>query len=150
MYKFADEKPSTSTTKQLFTYQSTPVCRFLGETLLKTMGKFNLREFLKVWQESVPEGLTVSLTDHLPGICVYDHDLSPPLIWHFPEYQLPEIFTERLSLLFETKRRWKLEEIQPFIEQFAPPGQNCGNLLTKYARCSTVNGVKYFTSKHGK
>lgn len=86
----------------------------------------------------------------LSGVAVYDQESSPPVIWHFPEYNLPEVFTERLTLLFETKPRWKLDEISPYIEIFAPPMQNVGNLLTKYARSSTVNGTKYYTAKHGK
>lgn len=39
-----------------YTFHEEKVCRFLGETLLKSMGKFNMKEFLTVWQESVPEG----------------------------------------------------------------------------------------------
>ncbi|CAL8102233.1 unnamed protein product [Orchesella dallaii] len=143
------EEPGTSSSALKYTYQEDAVCRFFGETLLKSMGKFNLREFLKVWQESVPEGLIVGL-NQLNGIAVCDEECSPPVIWHYPEYNLPETFTDRLGLLFETKVRWKLTEISPFIEVFSPPSQNVGNLLTKYARSTTVNGVKYYFSKHGK
>ncbi|ODN04174.1 Sister chromatid cohesion protein DCC1 [Orchesella cincta] len=143
------EEAGASSSKVKYTYQENTVCRFVGETLLKSMGKFNLREFMKVWQESVPEGLKVS-PNQLSGIAVYDEDCSPPVIWHFPEDNLPETFTDRLALLFETKARWKLNEISPFTEVFSPPSQNVGNLLTKYARSTTVNGVKYYFSKHGK
>jgi len=33
------------------------VCRFLGEVLLKPVGRFNFREFMTAWQASVPEGM---------------------------------------------------------------------------------------------
>lgn len=49
-------EPGASSSKVKYTYVENKVCKFLGETLLKRMGKFNLKEFLKVWQESVPEG----------------------------------------------------------------------------------------------
>lgn len=94
-------------------------------------------------------GLKVNL-NQLQGIAVFDEESFPSVIWHFPEHNLPESFTDRLRLLFETKKRWKLDEISPFIELFAPPSQNVGNLLTKYARSTTVGGVKYYSSKHGK
>lgn len=32
------------------------VCRFLAEVLLRQAGKFNLKDFLSSWQQSVPEG----------------------------------------------------------------------------------------------
>lgn len=32
------------------------VSKFCAEVLLKTAGKFNLQEFLSIWQQSVPEG----------------------------------------------------------------------------------------------
>lgn len=33
------------------------VCRTLGEELLRSHSKYELNEFLRVWQESVPPGI---------------------------------------------------------------------------------------------
>lgn len=37
------------------------VCRGLALMLLQNAVKFNLREFMEVWQQSVPEGMSTRL-----------------------------------------------------------------------------------------
>jgi len=128
--------------------QENEVCRLMGEVLLKSAGRFNLQEFLRIWQQTVPEGLTVNLKQ-LEGISVTNNLSSPPVIWHFPEYSLPEVITDRFTVLFEAKPKWELEEITPFLRNL-PSCQSIGILLTKYARLNTVNGVKLYSSKHCK
>jgi sister chromatid cohesion protein DCC1 len=40
----------------LYRFLEARVCRFLAEALLRQAGKFNLKDFLSSWQQSVPEG----------------------------------------------------------------------------------------------
>ena len=41
---------------ELYTLNDDKICRLCAEVLLKPAGKFNLSEFLTIWQQSVPEG----------------------------------------------------------------------------------------------
>lgn len=41
----------------LYTLQDDKVCRLCAEVLLKSADKYNLSEFLSIWQQSVPEGM---------------------------------------------------------------------------------------------
>lgn len=54
------------------------VFRFLGESLLRPVDKFNLKDFLKAWEGSVPQGLTPDLTQ-LQGLALTDTTTSPPV-----------------------------------------------------------------------
>lgn len=41
----------------LYSLQDDKVCRLCAEVLLKSADKYNLNEFLSIWQQSVPEGM---------------------------------------------------------------------------------------------
>jgi len=86
----------------------------------------------------------------LEGIAVTNLQTSPACIWHFPEYNLPENTTDRFAVLFETKPKWKLEEITPFLQNISSTSHSVGILLTKFARVANTNGIKYYSSKHSK
>lgn len=53
---------------------------------------------------------------YLAGIALMDKDSKPAVIWHFPETKLPEEISERFRVLFQTREKWTLEEIYPYIE----------------------------------
>ena len=124
------------------------LCRFYGEYLLQSSSVFNLKEFLTIWQESMPvvdfgEPFKVELKQ-LEGLAVLDKDQ----IRYFPEAKLPTEIKERLGVLFDTKAKWSLDEITPFVINLTTPKLNVKGLLTKYARGSKVNDVQLFSSKH--
>lgn len=127
------------------------VCRFYGEYLLQSSTVFNLNEFFHIWQDSLPvvdnEGEEPFKADlsQLEGIAlVMDNDQ----IKYFPETKLPANIQERLSLLFATKEKWSLQEINPFVTNLTTAKLNVKALLTKYARGCKVNGQQMFCSKH--
>ena len=123
------------------------VSRFYGEYLLQTTGNaFNLAEFMVMWQQAVPEGVRTDVEEHLRGIALVDKKV----VKYFPEWKLTENVQERLTSLFAIKEKWTLEEIAPFVEKLTAPKLNVNALLTKYSRVSMINGVKHFSSKHGK
>jgi len=125
------------------------VCRLCAEVFLKPAGKFNLTEFLSIWQQSVPEGLSTSLSQ-LEGIALVDRSSSPEAIEHYPVYSLPEDLNLRFECLFEKRDKWTLEEIRPFVQDLATEKLPVNNILAKHARASTQNGIKYFTGKHSR
>jgi len=123
------------------------ICRFFAEYLLRQAGRFNYHEFMDSWQQSVPEGMTTK-SEHLAGIALKDMRSLPPVIWHFPAYELPDDPALRFMKLFKVQSKWTFDEIQPYIRDLEAPGQSLNALLMKYARSSTdVTGVKVYNSK---
>jgi len=94
-------------------------------------------------------GLGVKLKQ-LEGVAIVDEDASPPVIWHFPEHQLPLSPAERLAALFDAKSKWTYQEILPYVKNVASTLPAVGHLLNKFSRVFTVNGVKFYSSKHNR
>lgn len=132
---------------ELFTLNDDKICRLCAEVLLKPAGKFNLNEFLTIWQQSVPEGLTTNL-HQLEGIALVDRSCTPEIISHFPVTNLSEDINDRFTYLFETRDKWTLDEIRPYIEDLSTDITPVSAILTKHARASTKDGIKYYTGKH--
>lgn len=134
---------------ELYSLMDDKVCCLCAEVLLKPAGKFNLAEFITIWQQSVPEGLSTSLVQ-LEGIALVDRSSSPETIEHYPVYSLPEDLNERFACLFEKRDKWTSDEIRPFVQDLATDRLPVNAILTKYARASTQNGIKYYTGKHSR
>uniref|UniRef100_V5I0E0 Sister chromatid cohesion protein DCC1 n=1 Tax=Ixodes ricinus TaxID=34613 RepID=V5I0E0_IXORI len=124
------------------------ICRTTAETLLRTVGKFNLSEFLEVWQNSVPEGLRTDMRQ-LEGLALTDSGTIPESIHLFDKWDLPEDATERFDHLFRAKKRWTLNEIRPYIRDLCVAGQKAdvNALLMKHARAAMRNGARTYTAK---
>ncbi|XP_015757732.1 PREDICTED: sister chromatid cohesion protein DCC1-like [Acropora digitifera] len=123
------------------------ICRFYAEYLLRQAGRFNYHEFMDSWQQSVPEGM-ITKSAHLAGIALTDMQSIPPVIWHFPASDLPDDPVHRFMKLFKVQPKWTFNEIQPYIQDLAAPGQSLNALLMKFARSSTdATGVKVYNSK---
>lgn len=135
--------------KPLYRLREREICRFLAEVLLRPAGQFNLQDFMLAWGQCVPEGMETKV-EYLDGIALMQKDSKPEVIWHFPEADLPEDINERFRVLFQTRERWTLNEIYPYIERVATEKMNVNAVLTKHARASTVGGVKYYSAKHAK
>ncbi|XP_047540073.1 sister chromatid cohesion protein DCC1 [Vanessa atalanta] len=149
MFMFYSEESVIEDGVQYYRYKENKVCRFLARVLLKSAGKFNLVEFLQAWRDSVPEGMT---TDEslLAGIALVDKTSTPQVVWGFSENDLPEDINQRFKVLFQTKAKWTVSEISPYIELYATEKLNVNALLTKHARASTQDGVRVFSAKHMK
>ncbi|XP_050510050.1 sister chromatid cohesion protein DCC1 [Diabrotica virgifera virgifera] len=133
----------------LYKYKEDEVCKFFAKVLLHETGKFNLNEFLQAWRDSVPEGM-VPDEEMLYGIAIIDRKSNPNFIWAFEESNLPENINERFKILFAAKEKWSVPEISPYIKRLATDKIDVNALLAKHARASKINGVKYYSSKHGK
>ncbi|XP_071531976.1 sister chromatid cohesion protein DCC1 isoform X2 [Panulirus ornatus] len=133
----------------LYTLRDDKVCRLCAEVLLRSADKYNLHEFLSIWQQSVPEGLTTNLSQ-LEGLALVDRSSSSDAISYFPVTSLPQDIQDRFNTLFATRDKWTFEEIRPYIEDLAGDKTPVNALLTKYARASTLNGIKYYSGKHAR
>ena len=49
------------------------------------------------------------------GIALTNMTSAPPVIWHFPNSDLPQDPASRFQCLFEVKLKWTMEEIEPYI-----------------------------------
>jgi len=131
-----------------FSLDTDKVCRFYGDFLLAANTGYLLSEFLDMWQKAVPEGITTDIAQ-LAGLVLVE-DKDPPVIKRFTESSLPLTITDRLTILFQARERWTLQEISPFVSSLTTTKLNVNALLTKHARPITVGGTKYFCAKHGK
>jgi sister chromatid cohesion protein DCC1 len=122
------------------------VCQFFAVLLLRQAGKFNYGEFMESWLQSVPLGMETDLSQ-LRTLALRDMSAMPPVIWYFPLSALPQEPPDRFNCLFSARQRWTQNDIEPYIEDLATPTQSLSALLLKYARVSTVKGVKMYNAK---
>jgi len=141
--------PMEGGTEDEFSLDKDKVCRFYGDFLLAVNTKYNLAEFLEMWQKAVPDGLKTDISQ-LSGLVLLEDAKEPVLVRRFTEASLPENINERLQVLFSARERWTLDEISPFVLPLTTLKLNVNGLLTKYARPLNTGGTKYFCAKHGR
>ncbi|XP_028843162.1 sister chromatid cohesion protein DCC1 [Denticeps clupeoides] len=129
-----------------FALNEDKVCRALAQMLLQNAVKFNLSEFVEVWQQSVPEGMNTRL-DQLRGLALVDRNSRPETVSLLRVEDLPEDTLERFNRLFGMREKWTEDDITPYIQDLCGEKQTTGALLTKFARSSMQNGVKVFNSR---
>uniref|UniRef100_A0A182K4F3 Sister chromatid cohesion protein DCC1 n=1 Tax=Anopheles christyi TaxID=43041 RepID=A0A182K4F3_9DIPT len=130
-----------------FQYREDLVCAVFAEKILQHGLKFHIDEFLVTWQEALPEGFEAN-EQYLRGIGIIDREGSVPCVRGLNEADLPMNLLGRLNMLFRTKERWNLEQIEPYIECFATPTAGVTSILAKYTRSLVVKGVRMYVSKH--
>ncbi|XP_041783902.1 sister chromatid cohesion protein DCC1 [Anopheles merus] len=130
-----------------FQYREDLVCAMFAEKILQHGLKFHIDEFLVTWQEALPEGFEAN-EQYLRGIGIIDREGSVPCVRGLNEADLPMNLLGRLDMLFRTKERWNLEQIEPYIECFATPTVGVTSILAKYTRSLVVKGVRMYVSKH--
>lgn len=148
-------------------WNSVAVSQLFALYLLPDLRAFDSNDFFNAWQQSMPVGVTAKEED-LHGVALVDYESTPSLVKYLPEFQLPEDINERLDILFRHRPKWTLQAITPYVQYgklllylkelcvllqlFYRPltdnNLNVAALLTKYTRSSTVNGVKYYSSKY--
>ncbi|XP_029641247.1 sister chromatid cohesion protein DCC1-like [Octopus sinensis] len=133
-------------TGKLYKLSEDKVCAFFAELTLRNAGKFNLAEFLEVWKQCVPEGMTTNLRQ-TEGIALVSRESKPEVIWYFSAEDLPEDLAERFSILFQAQGKWTLDEITPYLKDLETGKLDVSSMLLKYARASTQNAQKIYTSR---
>lgn len=130
-----------------FKYRGDLVCSLFAEKILQQGLKFHIDDFLTTWQETLPEGFHAD-EKYLRGIGIVDREGTVPCVKALNEADLPMNLLVRLTTLFQTKERWNLEQIQPYIECFTTPTLGVTSILAKHTRSLVVNGVRIYVSKH--
>ena len=123
------------------------ICKFHAECLLRPVQRFSYSEFMEIWQQSVPIGMSTKLS-HLLDISICDMHSSPPSIWFFPEKSLNSQPYDRLVQLFREKEKWTEDEIRPFLTPLETSKISVNSILLRYTRASTDSTkTKYFSLK---
>ncbi|XP_064456086.1 sister chromatid cohesion protein DCC1-like isoform X2 [Ornithodoros turicata] len=124
------------------------ICRLTAQAILKNVDRFNLSEFVELWQKSVPEGIHVNV-EQLEGLAIVDHMSIPESIYLLDKWDLPQEASERFAALFRQKEKWTMSEIRPYIEDLCTGVKGDVNtLLMKHARAFMENGVRKYAAKH--
>ncbi|XP_029166052.1 sister chromatid cohesion protein DCC1 [Nylanderia fulva] len=135
----------------LYKYDERKCCAMIAKILLAASPVTEYKEFMETWNIGTPEKMNPK-EEYLCGSALVTYNASKMQreIVSCPEADLPNNIHDRLNELFQIKAKWTVEEITPYIIRFTKGTMNVNALLTKYARCSTKNGLKYYGSKHGK
>ena len=91
------------------------ICALFAEKILQQGLKFHIDDFLSTWQDALPEGFTID-EKYLRGIGVVDRESNVPCVRGLNEINLPLNIHDRLRILFKTKEKWNLEQIEPYVE----------------------------------
>lgn len=146
LMSFYGRKISSDDDQTIVELDEEKICRFFAEMMLRDVGKFNLHDFLEVWQQSVPEEI-VTDQKYLSGLAIIDQTAKPPNIQYFSVDSLSQNPSERFDSLFEVRPKWSREDIEPYIIDLCLEGQSVSSLLTKYARSSITDGTKLYCSR---
>lgn len=131
----------------LFRIDQRRVAANFAQVILQKAGRFHLDDFLSVWRCSLPEMFDPPDVTMLRGMALVDAKGVPPSVSYFPKADLPEDAASRFDFLFLTRDKWTKEDIEPYLDDLTTPKLDVGAILLKYARSSTVNGVKCFSSR---
>lgn len=132
---------------EFYSLNGDAIAKTTAEVLLRSVEKFNLAEFLEVWQNSVPLGVQADLKQ-LEGMALTDRTSTPHCIYLFDKWDLSDEANERFETLFRTKERWTLDEIRPYIEDLCVGLKgDVNSLLMKHARAAMRDGVRTYSTK---
>ncbi|KAJ8673205.1 hypothetical protein QAD02_004467 [Eretmocerus hayati] len=147
-------RPSTKVKEdgtQLYEYDKPKCSRLLAQILLTACPSNNYNDFMEAWKIGSPECIPPK-EEYLYGTAIvrWNSQTMRKEVTLYPEMNLPDNINQRLNELFKAKEKWTVPEITPYISKFTSRKQDVNAILTKYARPSTVNNVKYYSAKHGK
>lgn len=120
--------------------------RFFAEMLLQTADSFDLNDFMKVWQDTMPPGIQAK-EDDLDGMALIDKTSKPQVVKRFSATELPFDAEKRFEILFEAQEKWTMKEISPYLEDLCLQGQKISSILTRHARSSLTSDEKVFSSR---
>jgi len=106
-----------------------------AKQLLRLSKNWRTEEFMKAWQDTVPDEITVT-AEFLKGEAITETFGLEERLKYFPASDLPSNPQERFSVLFVVKTKWTLEEILPYLRDLTRPGCTEEQLLLRYARLS--------------
>ncbi|XP_017877967.1 sister chromatid cohesion protein DCC1 isoform X2 [Ceratina calcarata] len=136
---------------RLHRYNEEQCCKTLAKVLLAASPVTEYKQFMESWNIGTPEKIKPK-EEYLNGIALikWNSLTMEKEVVSYAETDLPKDINERFNALFKEKDKWTVEEITPYITNLTSQKMNVNAALTKYARCSVINGVKHYSSKHGK
>lgn len=149
-YTDISEKRKEDGTK-LYRYNEEQCCKILAKVFLAASPVTEYEQFMKSWNVGTPEKIKPR-EEYLRGIALikWNSSTMERRVVSFLETDLPRNINDRFNALFKEKDKWTAEEITPYIINLTTNKINVNAILTKYARCSLIDGVKYYSCKHGK
>ncbi|KAJ1338821.1 hypothetical protein BSLG_006458 [Batrachochytrium salamandrivorans] len=116
---YLDETGAIEIDDTLFRLSHNKICRLYGEQILigASLDGMALMQFLKMWQEAVPQDLEISL-NQIRGLYLLDGD-QVKTIRYFPKSLLSTDSRVRFEDLFKIRKRWLREDMLPFVEDLA-------------------------------
>lgn len=129
------------------------ICTFLGERVLSRMSStygnspISLDLFLEEWMNSVPDaifGFDINCK-LLKGICILDEPQNK--IQYFPRHKLALDPKKRFEQLYTIRHKWIYSDICEFLSDIVPDSKKRDALILKYSRLSTLDNIKYVTSR---
>ena len=113
------------------------ICRFFGGVILKRRGSMPLSKLMQEWAQLTGDFqphpsmlIGTALMTPVPGSDDFEVD-------YFPHQRLPIDPLARFTRLFEERSRWRLLELEAYVEGSArAAGVSTMNLIVKYGRIS--------------
>ncbi|KAF7992804.1 hypothetical protein HCN44_005148 [Aphidius gifuensis] len=141
----------TKNDEPLYEYDHEKFCRVCAQAILIASPVTEYQDFMETWNSSTPDNI-IPKEEYLSGLALIKTNPKngKKEVISYPEINLPDNIIARFKDLFSVQAKWTVEQITPYIAPLATPSVNVSALLTKYARPSMVNGVKCYSSKHGK
>jgi len=121
---------------------------FYGKTLLSRVGRVDLYKFQLDWRQEMPPDFDVDMK-MLRGYYLLEKDPRTDLDsvrWWSRDVLSADAKT-RFQQIFQEREKWRAEDLAPYLEDLAPTQKQMDALLLKFARISTLHGVKYFTKR---
>nr|XP_033342542.1 sister chromatid cohesion protein DCC1 [Megalopta genalis] len=134
-----------------YRYIEDKCCKSLAKVLLTVSPVTEYEQFMQSWRIGTPEKMKPK-EEYLGGVAIikWNNSILKKEVVAFSEANLSKNIDERFNQLFKAKNKWTRTEITPYVLCLTTDKLNVNALLTKYARCTMVNGVKYYSCKHGK
>ena len=98
-----------------YQYHEAIICKIIAGNILQHSRKFQIEEFLQVCQDALPDKMVME-ERYLDGIGIIDRESAVPSVRGLLEENLPISLLDRLKVLFQTKEKWSLDQITPYIE----------------------------------
>ncbi|KAL6769983.1 hypothetical protein ACKKBG_A33125 [Auxenochlorella protothecoides x Auxenochlorella symbiontica] len=106
-------------------------CRQEARRQLSERPTWSCGDFEASLRHALPESVPADLSC-LGGIAVIDE--ASATLQYLPLDSLPADPAGRFGALFAMRPRWRLEELEPYLQGLADPGQSLEGLLLKYTR----------------
>jgi len=124
------------------------VCLRRAVALLSQQARWKVDEFLPLWKQDVPSSMTPAL-EMLRGEALVEQVGPERVLVPFPASALPRAPAARFAALFRQRPRWVMDDLAPYLDGVAEPGQTADELLLKFTRRTqpTADATPVFSAR---